>query len=487
MDDPITPAISRRTFLANVNTTLAAAAYATLRGSVAMPYGSGGGNDPDARGRPAGCHHAPRARAVIYLFLSGGASHVDLFDPKPGLVARQDQELPPSVRMGQRITSMTSTQTRLPIAPSPFAFARHGRCGMELSELLPHTAQLADRLCLVRSLFTEPINHEPAVTLLCSGTERPGRPSVGAWLSYGLGSAASNLPAFVVMTPRWTGPKVDQPLYQRLWGSGFLPGRHQGVALRSTGDPVLFLRDPDGLPRDLRRAQLDALAELNAAESARSGDPETATRTRQYEQAFAMQTAVPELVDLAAEPASVLRLYGDEVRTPGTFAQSCLLARRLIERGTRIVQVFHRGWDQHRDLRADLPRQCRDVDQPTAGLLLDLERRGLLDDTLVVCTGEFGRTVYCQGTVGDAASGRDHHPRCFSGWLAGAGVRAGHVHGATDEFAYNVVDGGVHVHDFNATLLWLLGLDHERLTFPYEGRPMRLTDVAGRVVGELLA
>jgi hypothetical protein len=467
---------TRRAFLSHTGSTLAAAALAHLRG---VPRaGPGTAN---------GCHHAPRARAVIYLFLSGGASQIDLFDPKPGLVARRDQELPPSVRMGQRITSMTSGQTRLPVAPSPFAFAPHGDSGIELSELLPFTARLADSLCLVRSLCTEPINHEPAVTYLCSGHELPGRPSLGAWLSYGLGSTARDLPTFVVMTPRWSGPKIDQPLYQRLWGSGFLPGRHQGVALRSTGDPVLFLRDPDGLPRELRRAQLDALAALNDAEFARSGDPETQTRTRAYEQAFAMQSAVPELVDLSREPESVLSLYGDEVRTPGTFAQSCLLARRLIERGTRIVQIFHRGWDQHRDLRADLPRQCRDVDQPGAGLLLDLRQRGMLEDTLVVCTGEFGRTVYCQGEVGDPKSGRDHHPRCFSGWLAGGGVRAGHVHGATDDFAYNVAADPVPVHDFNATLLWLLGIDHERLVFPFQGRPMRLTDVAGHVVRGLIA
>ena len=471
---------TRRTFLQHTGSTLMAAALAHLRGGRLR-------EGPGAAEATSGCHHAPRAKAVIYLFLSGGASQVDLFDPKPALVARRDQELPPSVRMGQRITSMTSGQTRLPVAPSPFAFAPHGDSGIEFSELLPFTARLADSLCLVRSLCTEPINHEPAVTYLCSGHELPGRPSLGAWLSYGLGSATRDLPAFVVMTPRWSGPKIDQPLYQRLWGSGFLPGRHQGVALRSTGDPVLFLRDPDGLPRDLRRAQLDALAALDDAEFLRSGDPETQTRMRAYEQAFAMQSAVPELVDLSREPESVLALYGDEVRTPGTFAQSCLLARRLIERGTRIVQIFHRGWDQHRDLRADLPLQCRDVDQPGAGLLLDLRQRGLLDDTLVVCTGEFGRTVYCQGEVSDVKSGRDHHPRCFSGWLAGGGARAGHVHGATDDFAYNVVADPVPVHDFNATLLWLCGIDHERLTFPFQGRPMRLTDVAGHVVRGLIA
>jgi hypothetical protein len=389
--------------------------------------------------------------------------------------------------MGQRLTTMTSDQKQLPVAPSRFAFRRRGSSGLETSALLPHLGACADELCIVRSLWTEAINHEPAVTFLCSGHELPGRPSLGAWLSYGLGAESRDLPAFVVMTPRWTGPKVDQPLYSRLWGSGFLPGRHQGVALRSSGDPVLFLRDPPGLSRSLRRAQLDALRELGELQHEAVPDPETLTRTAQYEMAFRMQASVPELVDLSGEPESVLALYGPEVRTPGTFAQSCLLARRLIERGTRIVQVFHRGWDQHKELALDLPKQCRDVDQPAAGLLLDLRRRGLLDETLVVGTGEFGRTVYCQGELGRDDSGRDHHPRCFSGFLAGGGARAGHVHGETDEYCYNVVRDPVHVHDLNATILHLLGIDHERLTFPFQGRAMRLTDVAGRVVPALMA
>jgi hypothetical protein len=472
------PTLDRRAFLSGSGTMLAAAALAQLR-TMERP----------ARDHAASelRHFAPRARNVIYLFLSGGPSHIDLFDPKPGLLARSDEALPDSVRRGQRLTSMTNTLTRLSIAPSPFAFARHGQCGMELSELLPHLGQLADELCLVRTLHTEAINHEPAVTFALSGHELPGRPSLGAWLSYGLGSEARDLPAFVVMTPRWSGPGVDQPLYQRLWGSGFLPGRHQGVALRSSGDPVLYLRDPDGLPRDLRRAQLDAIGTLNELEYQKSGDPETRTRTAQYEQAFLLQASVPDLVDLAKEPDSVRALYGPEVDTSGTFAQSCLLARRLIERGTRIVQIFHRGWDQHRDLKQDLPKQCRDIDQPASGLLLDLKQRGLLEDTLVVCASEFGRTVYVQGKTGDPASGRDHHPRCFSGFLCGGGARKGHVHGETDDFGYNVARDGVHLHDLNATILHLLGFDHERLTFAHEGRPMRLTDIAGTVVPGLMA
>lgn len=470
------PTLDRRAFLSGSGTMLAAAALAQLR---ALDRSSNRAGDQR--------HFAPRARNVIYLFLSGGPSHLDLFDPKPGLLTRSDEALPDSVRRGQRLTSMTNTLTKLSIAPSPFAFARHGQCGMELSELLPHLGQLADDLCLVRTLHTEAINHEPAVTFALSGHELPGRPSLGAWLSYGLGSDARDLPAFVVMTPRWSGPSVDQPLYQRLWGSGFLPGRHQGVALRSSGDPVLYLRDPDGLPRDLRRAQLDAIGSLNELEYQKSGDAETRTRTAQYEQAFLLQSSVPDLVDLSREPESVRALYGPEVDTKGTFAQSCLLARRLIERGTRIVQIFHRGWDQHRDLRQDLPKQCRDIDQPAAGLLLDLKQRGLLEDTLVVCASEFGRTVYVQGKPGDPASGRDHHPRCFAGFLCGGGVRKGYVHGETDEFGYNIARDGVHLHDLNATILHLLGFDHERLTVAHEGRPMRLTDIAGRVIPGLIA
>ncbi|MSR39572.1 MAG: DUF1501 domain-containing protein [Planctomycetes bacterium] len=460
---------SRRAFLSQTGGALAAFALAQLDG--------GGGLR----------HHTPRARNVIYLFLSGGASQLDLFDPKPALIKRRNETLPDSVRGAQRLTSMTDTQKQLSIAPSPFAFQRRGQCGMELSELLPNLGQVADLLCLVRTLNTEAINHEPAVTFWCSGHEFPGRPSFGAWLSYGLFCEARDLPAFVVMTPRWSGPAVDQPLYQRLWGSGFLPGKHQGVALRSSGDPVLFLRDPDGLPRDLRRAQLDTLATINEREFLRSGDPETRTRIAQYEQSFRLQSAVPDLVNLAAESPSVRALYGNEVDTPGTFAQSCLLARRLIERGTRVVQIFHRGWDQHRDLQLDLPKQCRDIDAPAAGLLLDLKQRGMLDDTLVVCASEFGRTTYAQGNVDEKANGRDHHPRCFSGWLAGGGARRGHVHGTTDEFGYNIAEDGVHVHDFNATLLHLLGFDHQQLLFQHEGRPMRLTDVAGKVVPGLIA
>jgi hypothetical protein len=468
---------SRRAFATGTAAMLAAAALASATRAAAP------GGLPDARGP----HFAPRARRLVYLFLSGGPSQIDLWDPKPGLAARYDQDLPDSIRQGQRITTMTSGQKRLPIAPSRFRFARHGGSGIEVSELLPHLAQVTDELCVVRSLFTEAINHEPAVNFLCTGHELPGRPSIGAWLDYGLGSEAKDLPAFVVMTPRWSGPKVDQGIYSRLWGAGFLPGRHQGTALRGSGDPVLFLRDPPGLARGLRRAQVDALGMLNGLRAAAVGAPDIDTRTAQYEMAFRMQEAVPELLEVDREPESVLRLYGPEVRTPGTFAHSCLLARRLLERGTRTVQLFHKGWDQHKDVGPDLPNQCRDMDQPSAGLILDLKQRGLLDDTLVVCTGEFGRTVYCQGDLRRDNYGRDHHPRCFSSWLCGGGVKKGHVHGETDEFSYNVVRDPVHVHDLNATILHLLGFDHERLAFRFQGRDMRLTDVAGKVVRGLIA
>jgi hypothetical protein len=467
---------TRRALLTGTAAPLAAAALAPT--ALASPAAGG-----EARGP----HFAPRARRLVYLFLSGGPSQLDLWDDKPGLAARYDQDLPDSIRQGQRITTMTSGQKRLPIAPSRFRFARHGGSGIAVSELLPHLAQQVDELCVIRSMHTEAINHEPAVNFLCTGHELPGRPSAGAWLDYGLGSEARDLPAFVVMTPRWSGPKVDQGIYSRLWGAGFLPGRHQGTALRGSGDPVLFLRDPPGLPRELRRAQVGAIGELNALRREAVGDPEIDTRTAQYEMAFRMQEAVPELLQLDREPEAVLRLYGPEVRTPGTFAHSCLLARRLLERGTRTVQLFHKGWDQHKDVGPDLPDQCRDVDQPSAGLILDLKQRGLLDDTLIVCTGEFGRTVYCQGDLSRDNYGRDHHPRCFSSWLCGGGVRRGHVHGETDEFSYNIVRDAVHVHDLNATILHLLGLDHERLVFRFQGRDMRLTDVAGRVVRGLLA
>jgi hypothetical protein len=408
---------------------------------------------------------------------------LDLFDPKPRLHDWQNTDLPESIRQGQRLTGMTATQDRFPIAASKFRFAQHGASGAWLSELLPETAQIADELCIVRSLHTEAINHDPAVTFLQTGAQLAGRPSFGAWLTYGLGSLNENLPAFVAMISG-TG---DQPLYDRLWGSGFLPSRYQGVKLRSVGDPVPFLSHPAGLDAGTRRRMLDDLAALNARRLHVTGDPEIATRMAQYELAFRMQSSVPELVDLGGETEQTFQLYGDDARTPGTFAYHCLLARRLAERGVRFIQVYHRGWDQHRFLPRDLPTQCKLTDRASAALVLDLKQRGLLDDTLVVWGGEFGRTVYCQGPLSRDDYGRDHHPRCFSVWLAGGGVKAGQTYGTTDDYGYNIVDRPVHVHDLHATLLHLLGLDHERLSYRFQGRDYRLTDVAGKVVRELVA
>ncbi|MDZ4687957.1 MAG: DUF1501 domain-containing protein [Planctomycetaceae bacterium] len=426
---------------------------------------------------------APRAKRIIYLFQSGAPSQLDLFDPKPQLRDRQNADLPESIRQGQRLTGMTATQDRFPIAASRFQFAQHGESGTWLSELLPETAQIADELCFVRTLHTEAINHDPAVTFLQTGAQLAGRPSFGAWINYGLGTANDNLPAFVAMISG-TG---DQPLYDRLWGSGFLPSQYQGVKLRSVGDPVPFLSHPAGLEVATRRRMLDDLAALNRHKLEETGDPEIAARIAQYEMAFRMQSSVPELTDLSGETEHTLQMYGDDARTPGTFAYHCLLARRMAERNVRFIQIFHRGWDQHRFLPRDLAKQCRLTDRASAALVLDLKQRGLLDDTLVVWGGEFGRTVYCQGPLTVDDYGRDHHPRCFTVWLAGGGAKAGLTYGTTDEYGYNIVDRPVHVNDFHATLLHLLGVNHERLTYRFQGRDYRLTDVAGKVVSELLA
>lgn len=441
-----------------------------------------GGDEP-----PRQPHFRPACKRVLYLHMSGGPSQHDLFDHKPALLRWHGQDLPDSVRQGQRITTMTSGQKRLRIADTRWRFAQRGQCGAWISELLPFTAQVADELAIVRTMHTDAINHEPAINLLQTGSEQPGRPSFGAWLAWAIGSESRQLPAFVVMHSTWSGPKVDQPLYHRLWGAGFLPAEHQGVLLRSQGDPVLFLRDPAAVSRAARQQQLASMAQLNAAAQQRFGDPGIGSRQQQAELAFRMQSAVPELVDVSAEPAHVLGLYGPAVTQRGSFASNALLARRLLERGVRCVQIYHRGWDQHKELVKDLPAQCRDVDQPIAGVLTDLRQRGLLDDTLVVWTSEFGRTVYAQGDVDGGDFGRDHHPRCYVTWLCGGGVRRGWQHGETDELGYNIVRDGVHVHDLNATLLHLCGFDHERLTFRFQGRDFRLTDVHGRVVRQLLA
>ncbi len=444
------------------------------------------GDDLQAKGLPGIPHFAPKAKRVIYLFQSGAPSQVDLFDHKPTLERMRGADLPDSVRQGQRLTAMTATQSSFPVAPSMFRFRQHGATGAWFSELLPRTAEIADRLCIVKSMHTEAINHDPAVTFFQTGAQLAGRPSIGAWISYGLGSENRDLPGFVVMVSSGSG-RNGQPLYDRLWGSGFLPTRYQGVKFRSTGDPVLYLSDPDGIDRAARRRFLDDLAQLNDIKYQDFGDPEILTRVSQYEMAFRMQASVPELTDLSKEPESMFELYGPESRKPGTYAANCLLARRLLERDVRFVQLFHRGWDQHTDLPAQIRKQCLDTDQASAALVRDLAQRGLLEDTLVVWGGEFGRTVYSQGKLTEDNYGRDHHPRCFTMWMAGAGVRPGASVGETDEFSYNVTRDPVHVHDLHATILHLLGIQHEKLTFKYQGRHFRLTDVHGKVVRKALA
>ncbi len=469
--------MTRRTMLRQTGVQLGAMALASLGASRVRA----------ASEFTPGVHFAPRARRVVYLFMSGAPSQLDLFDYKPGLKKLYDTDLPDSVRQGQRITTMTSGQDRFPLAPSRFQFAQHGETGTWVSELLPHTAKIVDRLAIVSSMHTEAINHDPAITFMMTGNEQPGRPSMGAWLSYGLGAANDDLPTFLVLHASWSGRKDAQALFSRLWGPGFLPSTHQGVSLRSEGDPVLYLSNPPGVGATTRRRMLDTLGKLNQRQHERTGDPEVATRIAQYEMAFRMQSSVPALTDLSDEPDHTFELYGPDSRKAGTFAASCLLARRLVERDVRFIQIYHRGWDQHENLPSDLRLQCRDVDQASAALILDLEQRGLLEDTLVVWGGEFGRTVYCQGPLTEDNYGRDHHPRCFTMWMAGGGIRPGARVGKTDDFSYNIVERPVHVHDLNATLLHCLGLDHTRLTYRFQGRDFRLTDVHGEIVHELLA
>jgi hypothetical protein len=436
-------------------------------------------------GLPGIPHFAPKARRVIYLFQSGGPSQIELFDFKPKLREYAGADLPDSIRMGQRLTAMSATQSKFPVVPSKFQFRQYGNSGAWVSELMPHTARIADDLTFVKSMNTDAINHDPAVTFLQTGSPIAGRPSIGAWLSYGLGAETQDLPAFVVMISPGQGG-AGQPLYDRLWGSGFLPTRFQGVKFRSVGDPVLYLSNPPGFTRDLRRDYLDTLGQLNQMELEECGDPEVSTRIAQYEMAFRMQASVPELTDLSKEPASTFDLYGADARTPGTFAGNCLLARRLAERGVRFIQLFHRDWDHHGNLPKDLPKRCKETDQAAAALVTDLKQRGMLDDTLVVWGGEFGRTVYCQGRLTADDYGRDHHPRCFTVWMAGGGIKPGLTYGETDDYCYNITRDPVHVHDLQATILHCLGIDHTKLTYKYQGRYFRLTDVHGNVVRPLL-
>jgi hypothetical protein len=430
-------------------------------------------------------HLVPKAKRIVYLFMSGGPSQFETFDYKPELMHRFGQNLPDSVRQGQRLTGMSASQSVLPMAPSVFKFHRHGKSQTWVSELLPYTAQVVDDLCIVKSLYTEAINHDPAITFFQTGSQLPGRPSIGSWISYGLGSDNENLPTFIVLVSN-NAPK-DQPLYARLWGNGFIPSKHQGVQFRSGKDPVLFLNNPEGYDGASRKEMLTYLSKLNRLQNDYYQDPEIENRIAQYEMAYRMQTSVPGVVDVTNEPDEVFELYGPDSRKPGSYAANCLLARRLLERDVKFVQLYHQGWDQHGSLPRGIARQCRDTDQATAALIKDLKRRGMLEDTLVVWGGEFGRTVYSQGKLAEDNYGRDHHPRCFTMWMAGAGVKAGLTFGETDEFSYNIIRDPVHVHDFQATLMHVMGIDHERLVYKFQGRRFRLTDVHGKVIEQILA
>ena len=452
----------------------------------AMALGSLGASNLPADQLEAIPNVTPKAKRVIYMFQSGAPSQFELFDHKPKLVKLQKTELPDSIRMGQRLTGMTSGQKQFPIAPSIFKFKQHGQSGAWLSELLPHTAKVADDLCFIRSMKTEAINHDPAITFCQTGFQIAGRPSIGAWVAYGLGSENKDLPSYVVMVSRGTGRVAGQPLYDRLWGSGFLPSKHQGVKLRGGKEPVLYLNNPAGCTTQLRRQMLDDIRELNELKYKTVPDPEIATRVAQYELSFRMQSSVPDLTDISDEPQSVLDMYGPNVNQPGTYARNCLLARRMAERGVRFIQLFHMGWDHHDTLPDHLSKQCLDTDQPSAALVADLKNRGLLDDTLIVWGGEFGRTVYSQGKLTATNYGRDHHPRNYTIWLAGGGVKPGITYGATDDFSYNITEKPVEVYDLNATIMHLLGIQHKKLTYRFQGRDYRLTDVHGKVIKDIL-
>jgi hypothetical protein len=433
----------------------------------------------------ANTHFPAKAKRIIYLFMAGGPAQMDLLDYKPTLEKLHGQELPASIRMGQRLTGMTSGQKSFPVVNSLFKFAQHGSSGTWVSELIPNIAKIVDDICVIKTVNTEAINHDPAITFIQTGFQQPGRPCMGAWLSYGLGTANQNLPAFIVMISN--GKESDQPLYTRLWGSGFLPSEHQGVQFRGGSDPVLYLSNPPGVSPEARRRMLDGIAKLNQKQYNHFADPEINTRIAQYEMAFRMQTSVPDLVDVSKESESTLEMYGPDVKKPGTFAYNCLLARRMAERGVRFIQLYHRGWDQHNNLPKRIREQCKDTDQASAALVQDLKQRGLLDDTLVIWGGEFGRTVYSQGKLEKDNYGRDHHGRCYSIWMAGGGVKPGFSYGKTDDHCYNIAENPVHIHDLNATVLHSLGLDHEKLTYRFQGRDFRLTDIHGEIVKGILA
>jgi hypothetical protein len=470
---------SRRDFLHRTSLGMGALTIGSLLDPLSLNAATLPGN-----GIPGQPHFPPKAKRVIYLFQSGAPSQLDLFDYKPLLNKMNGEELPDSIRKGQRLTGMTSGQTSLPLAGSIFNFKQHGNSGAWVSDLMPYTAKITDELCFIKSMYTEAINHDPAITFMQTGSQFPGRPSIGSWVSYGLGSDNENLPGFVVLL---TKDKYGQPLYSRLWGNGFLPSEYQGVQFRAGKNPVLYLNNPPGVTEKSRRKQLDHLNELQSLQYDRYEDPEIQARISQYEMAFRMQTSVPEIMDTSGEPDHIYELYGPDSKTPGTYAANCLLARRLIEKDVKFVQLYHQGWDQHGNLPNAIKVQCKETDQPSAALIMDLKQRGLLEDTLVIWGGEFGRTNYSQGNLSPTNYGRDHHPKCYTLFMAGAGVKAGTIYGSTDEFGYNIADNGVHVHDFQATLMHLMGIDHERLDFKYQGRRFRLTDVHGKVVHDILS
>ena len=482
--------LNRRAFLSKSTVGIGTAALASLFGMSFFSKNKNGiitENVEGAKGILDALHHPAKAKRVIYLFQSGGPSQLELFDYKPLLNQRRGEDLPESIRQGQRLTGMTSGQDAFPLVGSFSEFKQHGQNGAWVSDLLPYTAKIADEICIVKSMYTEAINHDPAITFFQTGSQQPGRPSMGSWLSYGLGSENENLPAFSVLLSRGTGRPDGQPLYSRLWGNGFLHSLHQGVPFRAAKDPVLYLNDPAGITRQSRRRMLDELSKLNSKHFEEFGDPEIQSRIAQYEMAYRMQTSVPELMNIEKEPDHIYRMYGPDSMTPGTFAANCLLARRMAEKGVRFIQLYHMGWDQHDNLPNAISKQAKDVDQASAALVMDLKQRGLLEDTLVIWGGEFGRTNYSQGILTDTNYGRDHHPRCFTIWMAGGGVKPGLVYGETDDFGYNITKNPVHVHDFQATLLHQLGIDHEQLTYKYQGRRFRLTDVEGEVVKDILA